>query len=480
MSNKIKDAQPLLQIKSLTITTNTEEQLVKPISFSLYRGKNLTILGETGSGKSLLIQAIMGILPDNLTANGAIFKENDEIKLNSDMGLWGKWITMLPQEPKRSLDPIMDIYSQLWETFHYVAQFDSHSAQQASNQSLTHIGLTQSQKNYPYQLSGGMAQRAAFAITHAAGAQILLADEPTKGLDEANKDTLIHLLKQVPQQQGSLLTITHDIDLAEQLGGEILVLKNGELVEQGAANDVLHNPQHSYTQALLAANPKYWTKAISPLTAQKPLLLSVDDIKVTRAKQVLFEHLSFNLKRGEILGVMGESGIGKSTLADVLCGLLKPTSGKMTWYSKQHKKHQVLKLYQDPPEAFAPQIPLKILLDDIINKHHLDRSQIPELLDQLSLSADILARTAENVSGGELQRVAILRALLLDPVLLIADEATSRLDLITQQETIALLIQQCKQRQSALVIISHDQNLIEKSCDKVIDLAQFKPKTLLT
>lgn len=480
MSQQPLKNPPLLQINALAITTNGGEQLVKPISFSLYRGKNLTILGETGSGKSLLIQAIMGILPENLTASGTLLTENREIALNSESGLWGKWITMLPQEPKRALDPIMNIHNQLWETFHYVAQQDPHTAQQATNQSLTHIGLAQAQQNYPYQLSGGMAQRAAFAITHAAGGQILLADEPTKGLDEANKDTLIHLLKQVSQQQGSLLTITHDIELAEQLGGDILVLKNGELVEQGAANEVLHHPQHSYTQALLAANPKYWTKNTSPQLSQQPLLLCANNLKVTRAKQVLFEHLSFQLKRGEILGIMGESGIGKSTLADVLCGLLKPTTGNITWYAKQHKKHQVLKLYQDPPEAFAPDIPLNILLDDVINKHRLDRTQLPVLLAQLSLSADILMRTAENVSGGELQRIAILRALLLDPVLLIADEVTSRLDLITQQETIALLIQQCRQRQSALVIISHDRDLIEKSCDHFIDLAQFKPKTLST
>lgn len=197
------------------------------------------------------------------------------------------------------------------------------------------------------------------------------------------------------------------------------------------------------------------------------------NLSVARGKRTLFSGLSFDLHQGEILGVVGHSGIGKSTLADVLCGLLKPKSGEVIWHSRQHKKHQVLKLYQDPPEAFAPTVSLQTLLDDVINKHKLDRSQIPTLLQQLALAPEILARNAENVSGGELQRVAILRALLLEPVLLFADEVTSRLDPITQKETIELLINQCRQRKCALVIVSHDPYLIEKSCDKVIDLTQF-------
>ncbi|HDL2973255.1 TPA: ATP-binding cassette domain-containing protein, partial [Mannheimia haemolytica] len=138
-----------------------------------------------------------------------------------------------------------------------------------------------------------------------------------------------------------------------------------------------------------------------------------------------------------------------------------------------HKKHQVLKLYQDPPEAFAPNVSLKTLLDDVINKHQLDRLPIPSLLQQLSLNPEILQRNAENVSGGELQRVAILRALLLEPVLLFADEVTSRLDPITQQETIELLINQCRARNCSLILVSHDPYLIEKSCDKVINLEEY-------
>ena len=194
---------------------------------------------------------------------------------------------------------------------------------------------------------------------------------------------------------------------------------------------------------------------------------------MARGKRTLFSHLSFTLHKGEVLGIVGRSGIGKSTLADVLCGLLKPQSGEVIWHSQTHKKHQVLKLYQDPPEAFAPNVSLQQLLDDVIDYHQLDRSQIPSLLAQLSLNPEILNRTAENVSGGELQRVAILRALLLNPVLLFADEVTSRLDPITQQEVISLLIEQCRARDCGLILVSHDPYLIEKSCDQVVDLEQY-------
>ncbi|WGE52150.1 ABC transporter ATP-binding protein [Actinobacillus equuli] len=464
----------LLQIKNVGVKTTAGLTLVEPISLTLEQGKNITILGETGSGKSLLIQAIMGALPEGLEASGQIFVENRQTKNSQLESLWGKSLVMLPQEPRRALDPIMTIGKQLWESFFFVAKKDKQAAKNAEKNTLEHLDLAAWEDAYPHQLSGGMAQRASFAIATAAGGKILLADEPTKGLDPKSKANVIQLLKQTYQHQGGLLTITHDIEVAEQLGGEILVMRKGQLLEKGAAKTLLTNPHHPYTKALIAADPKHWQAVENAQNfAKNQPLVSVKNLSVARNKRTLFSELSFDLHRGEILGVVGHSGIGKSTLADVLCGLLKPKAGEVIWHSRQHKKHQVLKLYQDPPEAFAPTVSLQTLLDDVIDKHKLDRSLIPSLLQQLALTPEILARNAENVSGGELQRVAILRALLLEPVLLFADEVTSRLDPITQKETIELLINQCRQRQCALVIVSHDPYLIEKSCDKVIDLTQF-------
>ncbi|OOH89849.1 ABC transporter ATP-binding protein [Pasteurellaceae bacterium 15-036681] len=469
----------LLKIENVSVQTIDGLELVEPMSLTLEQGKNITILGETGSGKSLLIQAIMGALPQGLTTRGEIQIENCKIDSNSAplqklRECWGKTLVMLPQEPRRSLDPIMDISQQLWESYHFVAGLDEKKSTQASETYLTELGLKQAQKAYPHQLSGGMAQRASFAIATASGGKILLADEPTKGLDPVSKQGVINLLKYAYQNGGGLLTITHDIEVATALGGYIFVMKKGKLVEQSDAESLLNNPQDAYTKALIGADPQHW-QPLQDLqnSPEKQPLVSVKDLTVARGKRDLFSHLSFDLNKGEILGIVGRSGIGKSTLADVLCGLLKPKAGEVQWHSTVHKKHQVLKLYQDPPEAFAPNATLQTLLDDVINYHKLDRSQIPSLLKQLALSPEILQRTAENVSGGELQRVAILRALLLEPVLLFADEVTSRLDPITQQETIKLLVEQCRARNCGLILVSHDHYLIEKSCDKVIDLEQY-------
>lgn len=464
----------LLRIENVGVKTTTGLTLVEPISLTLAQGKNITILGETGSGKSLLIQAIMGALPEGLETSGQIFVENNNIHHMQFEPLWGKTLVMLPQEPRRSLDPIMSIGKQLWESLFFIAKKDKQAAKIEGKNMLNQLGLKTWETAYPHQLSGGMAQRASFAIATAAGGKILLADEPTKGLDPKNKANVIKLLKQAYQHQGGLLTITHDIEVAEQLGGEILVMKKGKLLEKATAEVLLSSPQHPYTKALIAANPKHWhaVENSQHFTKTQPLV-SVKNLSVARGKRSLFRGLSFELSQGEILGIVGHSGIGKSTLADVLCGLLKPKDGKIIWHNQYHKKHQVLKLYQDPPEAFAPTVSLQTLLDDVIHKHKLDRLQIPDLLQQLALSPEILTRDAESVSGGELQRVAILRALLLEPVLLFADEVTSRLDPITQKETIELLIKQCRTRHCALVIVSHDRHLIEKSCDKVIDLTQF-------
>lgn len=462
----------LLHIENLSVHTLEGEVLVEPISFTLDRGEHITILGETGSGKSLLIQDIMGALPQGLSASGRISIKNGKFSPQSHRlsQFWGNTLTMLPQEPRRALDPIMTIHQQLWESLHFIGNLTVNDANRQVKPQLRRLGLASSQFSYPHQLSGGMAQRAAFAIATAAGGDIMLADEPTKGLDEANKQAVIRLLKQTTQSGGGLLTITHDIEVATALGGYIFVMKKGILVEQGQAQDILHSPKHAYTQALIAADPKRW-QALPKITPNQPLV-SVKQLTLRRGKRTLFCDLNFTVGRGEILGIIGKSGVGKSSLADALCGLLKPLQGEISWHSR-HQKHQVLRLYQDPPEAFAANVPLQTLLDDVIKRHRLDRSQIPPLLAQLGLSEAILARTADTVSGGELQRVAILRALLLEPILLFADEVTSRLDPITQRDTIDLLVSLCRKRQFGLILVSHDRYLIEKSCDKVINLEEY-------
>lgn len=463
----------LLTIKNLSVSTDDGVLLVEPISLTLDQGVNLVILGETGSGKSLLAQAIMGALPKGLTATGEVWL-NDEQLGDDRHKFWGNTLAMLPQEPSRSLDPTMTIFWQTWESLFFVKK--DQNAKQASQTVLDTLGLSKFAEYYPHQLSGGMAQRASIAVATTGGASIVIADEPTKGLDEKNKRIVIDLLQQITQSGGTLLTITHDIDVATALGKNdsdtLMVIKQGKLLEAGFAPKVLQNPKSDYAKQLIDAAPSRWQPTDKTPPKGEPLL-TIKDLTLARGNRTLFKDVNFELKQGEILGLVGDSGIGKSSLGDMLCGLLKPKSGTVHWHIKP-KRQQILKLYQDPPSAFANTVSLQVLLDDVINKHNLDKSRVPYLLDALKLHPSLLTRNAMNVSGGELQRIAILRALLFDPVLLFADEVTSRLDPITQKQTMDLLTQQCRACHCTLVIVSHDLHLVDYYAHQVIDLTNHQ------
>ncbi|GAA0307804.1 ABC transporter ATP-binding protein [Psychrobacter aestuarii] len=462
----------LVSTDTLTVQTRAGHVLVEPISVTLHAGQNLTILGETGSGKSLLAQAIIGALPSELMTMGRILIENQALNARQLRAYWGRRMVMLPQEPSRSLDPTMTIAHQVWESCHFVAKHSAANSRTLAQDKLAALGLGNFAHYYPHQLSGGMAQRASFAVTMAGGAYIVIADEPTKGLDEANKRAVIALLQQVAKDGGTLLTITHDIDVAKVLSAgssdRVMVMKKGKLLEQGIGAQVLERPTSDYAKQLMAAAPHRWQAQDKTRTEASPLL-EVRDLTLARGKRVLFNQLNLTLRPSEVLGVVGGSGIGKSSFGDALCGLLIPASGSIDWQQRP-KAHQVLKLYQDPPAAFAPHVPLQTLLDDVIRKHNLDASRVPSLLAALKLDKAILSRNALNVSGGELQRVAILRALLFEPVLLFADEVTSRLDPITQKETLDLLIAQCQAQHCTLVLVSHDHDVLRHYCHQLIDL----------
>ncbi|WP_127560466.1 ABC transporter ATP-binding protein [Saccharospirillum alexandrii] len=466
----------LIHIDNLSISAG-EMRLVDALSLTLRQGTPLTILGQTGSGKSLLAQAIMGLLPESMTVSGSIKVDNTEVLTLSKTereALWGPTLAMLPQEPWHSLDPIMKSRQQVTEVFQVVNNVPAPQARARATEQLTHLGLGQALHRLPGQLSGGMAQRVAFAAATAAGGRILLADEPTKGLDHNRRDQVVELL-QGYLHQGSVLTITHDIDVARKLGGELLVMCEGKIVERGNTQNVLTNPQADYTRQLLAAEPRNWPDTTAPaFKAEKDQVLSADNLGLQRGGKTLFNDLSFSLHAGEIIGVTGPSGVGKSSLGDVLLGNLKPNAGSVQ-YANPFTRHRRLKLYQDPPAAFAPGVPLQRLLDELMRLHRIDPSRVPPLLERLGLMPSLLHRPAESVSGGELQRIALLRILLLDPVLLFADEPTSRLDLITSQRIMTLLVEVARETECGLVIVSHDPELVEKLCDKTIKLQERQP-----
>jgi peptide/nickel transport system ATP-binding protein len=362
----------------------------------------------------------------------------------------------------------MPAYQQVSEVYECLQGMDEESAFNQAIDDLETVGLKSSALKRPGQLSGGMAQRLAVTAATAGGAKLILADEPTKGLDISRRDDIVRSLIS-RSVGGGLLTITHDIEVARQIGGQIIVMKEGVVVEHGEANELLAQPQHAYTKSLIEADPRHWEARVKSPVDNKPLM-TVDKLSIGRSGNVLSKDISFTVHAGEVVGVVGDSGCGKSTLGDTLLGLLSPIKGRVTKLNPNAKPYQWLKLFQDPPAAFTSSVTLGVLLDDLVSLHKLDRSVIPDMMKRLKLSSELLSRHSTEVSGGELQRFAILRALLLKPVFLFADEPTSRLDPIIAKEVTDLLVELAKEQGCALLLVSHDPNLIEKRCDTVISL----------
>jgi len=465
----------VLKAKDISVSAGAEV-LVNPVSLSLQAGNPFTIVGETGSGKSLLAQAIIGTLPTSLQAHGQVEINNHQLNLQHNnkriqRKLWGRALTILPQEPWLSLDPLMSAQAQIAEGYAYVRRIPWGQAHKQAEQDMKELGLEGTGKRRPDQLSGGMAQRVAFAAARSGGAHIVIADEPTKGLDVARRDDIIELLHREITNGGALLTITHDLELARQLGGDMAIMLHGEIIEQGRAEEIFANPRHDYTRRLIMADPHHWQKLPLPALKQAEPILSAQELSIHRGGRQLFSNLNIKIHPGEIVGIFGASGCGKSTLGDILLGLTTPDKGKVT-RDQTIAPVRFQKLYQDPPSAFAGHTSLNKLLNDLVKRHHLNANRIAPLMQRMQLSEQLLNRRANEISGGELQRLALLRLLLLDPIFLFADEPTSRLDLITQSEITQLLVQIARNTGMGLLLVSHDRTLLEKSTDQLIELGQ--------
>ncbi|WP_342052708.1 MULTISPECIES: ABC transporter ATP-binding protein [unclassified Cupriavidus] len=447
--------QPLLEVEALHVE-GANGRLLAPVSFALHAGRALTLLGESGSGKSVLAHAIMGTLPRGLRAHGRLVlggRAFDAADGASRRACWGHEIALLPQEPWGALDPTMRVGSQLSETHALVAGKSRAEAWSRTLDDLRTLGIGDAAMAWPITLSGGMAQRAAFAITRAGGAPVLIVDEPTKGLDHACRDEIVARLRQALDAGCTVLTITHDIAVARALGGDVAVMLGGDIVERGEARTVLAQPAHAYTRALIAADPEAWTAHAVAEPGEE--ILGATRLGKRFGQRALFRHLDLTLHAGDRVAVTGPSGSGKSTLGNVLLGLHAADEGTVRRHTAIDRvRYQ--KLYQEPTSAFAPRRSIGQALADLCKLHRLDGARIAPLMRQMRLPDALLVRLPGEVSGGELQRFALLRALLLDPVFLFADEPTSRLDPITQKEVIDILIGMTRERGCALMLVTHD------------------------
>ena len=447
-----------IAVQNLTITTPTDTPLLRGITLSAHPGVPLTILGETGSGKTLVIDAIMGTLAPELAASGTVTLDGAAAPASNRAArqhLWGRRLALLPQEPWLALDPTMRALPQVAEGHALVRGTPRATARTQAAADLAALGLDPAaHARFPHQLSGGMAQRVAIAAARAGGAAILLADEPTKGLDAARRDEVAAALHTATEAGHTLLCITHDIAIARALGGQLAVMLDGAVVERGPTHAVLAAPAHAYTRRLLAADPASWP----PRPHQHPspaIVIEAHRLTAELGGRTLFADLDLRLAAGEWTAVTGPSGCGKSTLGNLLLGLRRPTNGTVR-RAPNLPPARFGKLYQDPVSTFAPDRPLRTALAEVAALHRTPWTTAAALLHRLRIPETLLDRPPDAVSGGELQRIAIVRALLPRPAFLFADEPTSRLDPVTQQDTLDALHEATRAAACAVLLVTHD------------------------
>ncbi|MFA6031866.1 MAG: ATP-binding cassette domain-containing protein [Myxococcota bacterium] len=458
-----------LTVSGLAISAG-ETTIVRDVAFTLAQGRPVTLLGASGSGKSLVAHAIMGSLPAGLSAKGVITLDGKDLLAGTPAQIrarWGRTIAILPQEPWLALDPTMRIAGQVGEVHQYLHGLGAADTATRMRADLAEVGLGDRTQAYPHELSGGMCQRAAIAVTHAAGAPLLIADEPTKGLDAALRDSVVERLRREVAQGRLLLTITHDIAVAAALGGMVGVMHDGALVEFGPAAQVLEAPRHAYARALIGADPAQWPSF--PLPAAREAVVSASGLSKRFGERALFDGLEISVRRGEIVAIVGPSGCGKTTVGNILLGLVAPDRGEVERVAGLAPT-RFQKLYQDPPAAFAPHQMLRHSLGDLLKRHGLAWTQAEASMDRFGLGRELLDRRPNEVSGGELQRFAILRALLLDPVFLFADEATSRLDPVSQKDVFTILIEAVRERGLGLLMVTHEAALAERLAQRILTL----------
>ncbi|MFM0740183.1 ABC transporter ATP-binding protein [Paraburkholderia xenovorans] len=503
-------AVPLLEIDRLTLALPhgaERSEAVRDVSLTIAPGEVLCVVGASGSGKSLLASSITGLLPRGVRRSaGRIVLRGRDLTACSDAqwrALRGRDISMIFQEPLAALNPLMTVGAQIEEVLrvHRVLARRGEAAARTTRVEtlLRDVGLPEPERvrhAYPDALSGGQRQRVMIAMALALEPALLIADEPTTALDVTTQSRILALIVEATRAtQTGVLLITHDFGVVAQIADRVAVLREGAIVEIGAAADVLSTPHHPYTRALLDAMPHGRRTARTIRRDGTPLLdVAALHKRYAPARTLPFlstrgrrgvdalNDVGFALHAGETLGVVGESGSGKSTLAHALLRLARVDAGRIVLRG-QHDlarlperalrplRHEIQMVFQDSYASLnARQTIAQIVATGPLAAHVPRREayrRAAALLEQVGLSPDALDRYPHQFSGGQRQRISLARALALDPAILVADEMVSGLDVVVQAQILDLLATVQRRRAMAIVFITHDLRVAAQICDRI-------------
>jgi peptide/nickel transport system ATP-binding protein len=521
MSDKATAQIPLLSIRDLKVAFRTQEglrEVLHGVSFDVFPGETVAIVGESGSGKSTTATAIVNLLPGTGTVTGGSIaldgRELTTLSRTAIEGVRGKDIGFVPQDPMSNLNPVWSIGFQVKEAIRAngIAQ-GGQAVKARAIEVLQQAGLSDAERRlhqFPHQFSGGMRQRALIGIGLAADPKLLIADEPTSALDVTVQRVILDHMASLTRDKGtSVLLITHDLGLAAERADKIIVMNGGNIVEAGPSREILENPQHPYTQRLVAAAPSIASQRIQAVVEDRGIetLEDLADIPPTvrvseltkdyKIRQGNFrseafravDSVSFEIPKGKTLALVGESGSGKSTVAKMVLKLEEPTSGRIEIDGQDVSRlsnaqafglrRRMQPVFQDPYGSLDPLRNIGNTIAEPLQIHGVgdrgsQRERVEELLDQVALPRVLATRYPNELSGGQRQRVAIARALALKPDIIVLDEAVSALDVLVQDQVLQLLAELQSELELTYLFITHDLAVVRVSSDLVCVMEQGK------
>ena len=499
--------QPLLDVKNLRISFAGKE-VVRGIDFSIAPGEKLALVGESGSGKTITALSLLRLVQNADVQGGAVFQGREgEVDLLAIperrlRGIRGQDISMIFQEPMTALNPLFSVGDQIAEVLALKQGLAQSDRAQAAIKLLADTGIAEPERrsrSFPHQLSGGQRQRAMIAMALACSPKLLLADEPTTALDVTVRGQILDLLADLQQKTGmAVLMITHDLNLVRRFANRVAVMENGLIVEQGTVAEVFANPQHAYTRKLIDSRPTRDLPEARP-DAALPSVMKATDLRVSypvavpgfkgwfkSSEFVAVQGASFEIPAGQTLGVMGESGSGKSSLALAALGL-HPHQGQLQLVGKSWSRDTannkgirkaVQVVFQDPFSSLSPRMTIEDIVSEGLRVHRSQLDLAERQQRALAALADVgmgeaqfpglLQRYPHEFSGGQRQRIAIARALMVDPQLLVLDEPTSALDVTIQKQVLQLLQRLQRERALSYLLITHDVDVIKAMAHQVI------------